>query len=153
MGIAGTAVAQEASDIVIMDDNFASIVRCVMWGRSVYDNIRRFLQFQLTVNVVALTICLIGAVTGFGTPLKPVQLLWVNLIMDTFGALALATEEPTPALLARKPYGRNDKLINGHMWRNIALQAAFQVRLGASFMLCLLLLEYQTLGARISNLL
>ena len=75
MGVAGTAVAQEASDIVIMDDNFSSIVKSVMWGRSVYDNIRRFLQFQLTVNVVALVICMVGAVTGFGTPLKPVQLL------------------------------------------------------------------------------
>jgi len=134
MGIAGTAVAQEASDIVIMDDNFASIVRSVMWGRSVYDNIRRFLQFQLTVNVVALTICLIGSVTGFGTPLKPVQLLWVNLIMDTFGALALATEDPTPELLTRKPYGRNDKLINGHMWRNIAVQATFQLTVQLSLL-------------------
>ena len=127
MGIAGTAVAQEASDIVIMDDNFSSIVQSVMWGRSVYDNIRRFLQFQLTVNVTALAICLTGAVTGCGTPLKPVQLLWVNLIMDTFGALALATEDPTADLLNRRPYGRFDALVNGHMWRNIAVQAVFQL--------------------------
>jgi len=127
MGIAGTAVAQEASDIIIMDDNFSSIVQSVMWGRSVYDNIRRFLQFQLTVNVVALTICLVGAVTGFGTPLKPVQLLWVNLIMDTFGALALATEDPTADLLNRKPYGRFDKLVNAHMWRNIGVQSVYQL--------------------------
>jgi calcium-translocating P-type ATPase len=127
MGIAGTSVAQEASDIVIMDDNFSSIVKSVLWGRSVYDNIRRFLQFQLTVNVVALFICMVGAITGFGTPLKPVQLLWVNLIMDTLGALALATEAPTPDLLQREPYGRNDRLINAHMYRNIAVQSIYQI--------------------------
>jgi len=127
MGITGTSVAQEASDIIIMDDNFSSIVKSVLWGRSVYDNIRRFLQFQLTVNVTALITCLAGAVTGFGTPLKPIQLLWVNLIMDTLGALALATELPTPDMLLRKPYGRNDFLISGHMWRNILIQSAWQL--------------------------
>jgi magnesium-transporting ATPase (P-type) len=80
-----------------------------------------------THTQVALVICTVGAVTGFGTPLKPVQLLWVNLIMDTFGALALATEDPTPDLLHRQPYGRFDKLINGHMWRNIMVQAVYQL--------------------------
>ncbi len=118
---------QEASDIIIMDDNFSSIVKSVLWGRSVYDNIRRFLQFQLTVNVTALITCLAGAVTGFGTPLKPIQLLWVNLIMDTLGALALATELPTPDMLLRKPYGRNDFLVSGQMWRNILIQSAWQL--------------------------
>jgi magnesium-transporting ATPase (P-type) len=110
-----------------MDDNFSSIVKSVLWGRSVYDNIRRFLQFQLTVNVTALVTCLAGAVTGFGTPLKPVQLLWVNLIMDTLGALALATELPTADMLLRKPYGRNDFLISGTMWRSILVQAMWQL--------------------------
>mmetsp|Transcript_58738 Transcript_58738/g.155402 ORF Transcript_58738/g.155402 Transcript_58738/m.155402 type:complete len:519 (-) Transcript_58738:1058-2614(-) len=127
MGITGTPVAQEASDIVIMDDNFSSIVKSVLWGRSVYDNIRRFLQFQLTVNVCALVLCLMGAITGFGTPLRPIHLLWVNLIMDTLAALALATELPTPDMLDRKPYGRTDLLINGHMWRNLLIQAAYQI--------------------------
>jgi len=127
MGITGTNVAQEASDIVIMDDNFSSIVKSVLWGRSVYDNIRRFLQFQLTVNIVALVLCLVGAITGFGTPLKAIQLLWINLIMDTLAALALATELPTPDMLSRKPYGRNDSLVNGHMWRNIFLHSAYQI--------------------------
>merc|ERR1712146_844172 len=126
MGIAGTEVAKEASDIVILDDNFASIVKSVMWGRSVYDNIRRFLQFQLTVNVVALLVTFVGAMTGYGTPLKPIQLLWVNLIMDTMGALALATEPPTPDLLTRKPYGRNDSLISPYMFRNITVQSVWQ---------------------------
>jgi magnesium-transporting ATPase (P-type) len=118
---------QEASDIVIMDDNFSSIVKSVLWGRSVYDNIRRFLQFQMTVNVSALILCMTGSILGFGTPLTPIQLLWVNLIMDTLGALALATELPTPDMLLRKPYGRNDFLINGHMWRNLLVQALYQI--------------------------
>jgi P-type E1-E2 ATPase len=84
-------VAQNASDIVILDDRFSSIVRAIMWGRSVYDNIRKFLQFQLTVNVVALSIVFIGSVAGFDPPLNAVMMLWVNLIMDTMGALALGT--------------------------------------------------------------
>merc|ERR1712241_287175 len=84
MNIQGTDVAKEASDIVIMDDNFASIVKTVKWGRSVYDNIRKFVQFQLTVNCVALTLSLIAAFsTKYDLPLTAVQLLWVNLIMDT----------------------------------------------------------------------
>mmetsp|Transcript_46065 Transcript_46065/g.109063 ORF Transcript_46065/g.109063 Transcript_46065/m.109063 type:complete len:1060 (+) Transcript_46065:180-3359(+) len=127
MGIAGTAVAQEASDIVIMDDNFSSIVKSVLWGRSVYDNIRRFLQFQLCVNVVALEVSFVGSVCGFGMPLKPVQLLWVNLVMDTLGALALATEAPTADLLDRQPYGRHDNLVNDFMWRNILVQSLYQL--------------------------
>ena len=127
MGITGTAVAQEASDIIIMDDNFSSIVKSVMWGRSVYDNIRRFLQFQLNVNVVALITVFAGAITGLGTPLQAVQLLWVNLIMDTLGALALATEPPTDDMLLRKPYGRSDNLINSHMWRNLLCQSMYQL--------------------------
>ena len=127
MGIAGTEVAKEASDIIILDDNFASIVKTVMWGRSVYDNIRKFLQFQITVNVVALTVACVGAVTGRGTPLNAVQLLWVNMIMDTMAALALGTERPTMELLERKPYGRNTPLISFIMMRNVISQSVFQV--------------------------
>jgi calcium-translocating P-type ATPase len=128
MGIAGTEVAKEASDIIILDDNFVSIVRSCMWGRNVYDNIRKFLQFQLTVNIVALITAFVGAVTKYGTPLTAVQLLWVNLIMDTMAALALGTEKPTPELLNRKPYGRNSALISRIMYRNIVGQGVFQVR-------------------------
>jgi P-type Ca2+ transporter type 2C len=95
MGITGTKVAQSASDIVILDDKFSSIVKAIMWGRSVYDNIRKFLQFQLTVNVVALLIVFIGAVAGFDPPLNAVMMLWVNLIMDTLGSLSLWTELPS----------------------------------------------------------
>jgi len=129
MGIAGTEVAKEASDIILMDDNFSSIVKAVMWGRNVYDSIRKFLQFQLTVNLVAVSLAFIGAVTNEHgeSPLKPVQLLWVNLIMDTMAALALATDYPSPDLLKRKPYGKNSELITHSMWHNIIGQAAFQL--------------------------
>eukprot|EP01041_Mallomonas_annulata_P010440 gene10440-21785_t len=129
MGITGTKVAQSASDIVILDDKFSSIVRAIMWGRCVYDNIRKFLQFQLTVNVVALIIAFTGAVSGFGQPLNPVMMLWVNLVMDTLGALALGTELPTRALLQRRPYKRTASLVSRPMWRNILCQAAFQLAL------------------------
>jgi magnesium-transporting ATPase (P-type) len=127
MGITGTKVAQGASDIVILDDKFSSIVRAISWGRAVYDSIRKFLQFQLTVNLVALMLVFIGAIAGFGEPLNAVQLLWVNLVMDTMGALALATEGPTPELLQRKPYKRAASLISRPMMRNILCQGAFQL--------------------------
>jgi calcium-translocating P-type ATPase len=129
MGIAGTDIAKEASDIVLMDDNFSSIVKAVLWGRNVYDSIRKFLQFQLTVNVVAVTLAFVGALTNAHgqSPLKPVQLLWVNLIMDTMGALALATDPPTNDLLDRKPYRKDEGLISHAMWANIIGQAVFQL--------------------------
>eukprot|EP00298_Acanthocystis_sp_HF-20_P015670 c21222_g1_i2.p1 GENE.c21222_g1_i2~~c21222_g1_i2.p1 ORF type:complete len:991 (+),score=396.11 c21222_g1_i2:28-3000(+) len=127
MGITGTDIAKKASDIIILDDNFASIVRSVMWGRNVYDSIRKFLQFQLTVNVAALVAAYIGAVANSKSPLTPVQLLWINLIMDTLAALALATEAPSVELLQRKPYGRFESLINPRMWLNIVGQAFLQV--------------------------
>ncbi|BFU25721.1 calcium-translocating P-type ATPase, PMCA-type, putative [Entamoeba histolytica HM-1:IMSS-B] len=127
MGIRGTDVAKQASDIVILDDNFNSIVKAVMWGRCVYDNIRKFLQFQLTVNVVALALCIIGAITKMGSPLKALQMLWVNMIMDTLAALALGTEKPTPSLLNRKPFGRKASLISINMLRNIVTQAIYQL--------------------------
>lgn len=129
MGIAGTEVAKEASDIILMDDNFTSIVKAVMWGRNVYDSIRKFLQFQLTVNIVAVMVAFVGAVSNEHgeSPLKPVQLLWVNLIMDTMAALALATEAPSEALLERKPYGKTDPLITNTMWKNIVGQALYQL--------------------------
>eukprot|EP00300_Choanocystis_sp_HF-7_P021906 c21009_g1_i1.p1 GENE.c21009_g1_i1~~c21009_g1_i1.p1 ORF type:complete len:1007 (+),score=241.13 c21009_g1_i1:83-3103(+) len=127
MGIAGTDVAIKAADIVILDDNFASIVRAVLWGRNVYDSIRKFLQFQLTVNVTALIIAYVGAVVDSRSPVTPVQLLWINLIMDTMAALALATETPSPALLQRKPHGRFDSLISPRMALNVVGHAVVQV--------------------------
>ncbi|VDD92928.1 unnamed protein product, partial [Enterobius vermicularis] len=127
MGIAGTDVAKEASDIILTDDNFTSIVKAVMWGRNVYDSIAKFLQFQLTVNVVAVTIAFIGACAITDSPLKAVQMLWVNLIMDTLASLALATEYPTADLLNRKPYGRTKSLISRTMVKNILGHAIFQL--------------------------
>ncbi|KAK0152595.1 Plasma membrane calcium-transporting ATPase 1 [Merluccius polli] len=127
MGIAGTDVAKEASDIILTDDNFSSIVKAVMWGRNVYDSISKFLQFQLTINVVAVIVAFFGACITQDSPLKAVQMLWVNLIMDTFASLALATEPPTEALLLRKPYGRNMPLISRTMMKNILGQAFYQL--------------------------
>uniref|UniRef100_A0A8C3NF93 Calcium-transporting ATPase n=1 Tax=Geospiza parvula TaxID=87175 RepID=A0A8C3NF93_GEOPR len=122
MGIAGTDVAKEASDIILTDDNFSSIVKAVMWGRNVYDSIAKFLQFQGMV-IVAFT----GACITQDSPLKAVQMLWVNLIMDTLASLALATEPPTEALLLRRPYGRDHPLVSGTMLRNILGHAAYQL--------------------------
>ncbi|KAM6143949.1 plasma membrane calcium-transporting ATPase 3 isoform 8-T8 [Erethizon dorsatum] len=127
MGIAGTDVAKEASDIILTDDNFTSIVKAVMWGRNVYDSISKFLQFQLTVNVVAVIVAFTGACITQDSPLKAVQMLWVNLIMDTFASLALATEPPTESLLLRKPYGRDKPLISRTMMKNILGHAVYQL--------------------------
>uniref|UniRef100_A0AAX7UZ77 Calcium-transporting ATPase n=1 Tax=Astatotilapia calliptera TaxID=8154 RepID=A0AAX7UZ77_ASTCA len=127
MGIAGTDVAKEASDIILTDDNFSSIVKAVMWGRNVYDSISKFLQFQLTVNVVAVIVAFTGACITQDSPLKAVQMLWVNLIMDTFASLALATEPPTEALLLRNPYGRKKPLISRTMMKNILGHGVYQL--------------------------
>ncbi|WVZ26145.1 hypothetical protein V8G54_004689, partial [Vigna mungo] len=127
MGIEGTEVAKESSDIVILDDNFSSVVTVLRWGRCVYINIQRFIQFQLTVNIAALVINFVAAVSSGKVPLNAVQLLWVNLIMDTLGALALATEEPTNDRMKMPPVGRVEPLITKAMWRNLISQALYQV--------------------------
>ncbi|KAE8022638.1 hypothetical protein FH972_008421 [Carpinus fangiana] len=127
MGIQGTEVAKESSDIVILDDNFASVATVLKWGRCVYNNIQKFIQFQLTVNVAALVINFVAAVSAGEVPLTAVQLLWVNLIMDTLGALALATEQPTKELMDKPPVGRTAPLITNIMWRNLLAQASYQI--------------------------
>ncbi|KAJ4832425.1 putative calcium-transporting ATPase 13, plasma membrane-type [Turnera subulata] len=127
MGIQGTEVAKESSVIVILDDNFASVATVLRWGRCVYNNIQKFIQFQLTVNVAALVINFVAAVSAGEVPLTAVQLLWVNLIMDTLGALALATEQPTPELMQKPPVGRTEPLITNIMWRNLLAQALYQI--------------------------
>ncbi|XP_022760199.1 putative calcium-transporting ATPase 13, plasma membrane-type [Durio zibethinus] len=127
MGIQGTEVAKESSDIVILDDNFASVATVLRWGRCVYTNIQKFIQFQLTVNVAALCINFVSAVSAGEVPLTAVQLLWVNLIMDTLGALALATERPTKELMEKPPVGRTEPLITNIMWRNLLAQALYQI--------------------------
>jgi Ca2+-transporting ATPase len=115
----GTAVAKEASDITIIDNSFASIGRAVMWGRSLYRNIQRFIMFQMTVNVVASLIVLIGAFLGMQSPLTVTQMLWVNLIMDTFAAMALASLPPTPSVMLEKPRSRSSFIISHPMWQHI----------------------------------
>ncbi|XP_055332695.1 plasma membrane calcium-transporting ATPase 3-like [Paramacrobiotus metropolitanus] len=126
MGIAGTDVAKEASDIILTDDNFISIVKACMWGRNIYDNVAKFLQFQLTVNVAALSVAIVSACAIGDTPLKAVPMLWINMIQDTLGSLALATEPPGEALLKRKPYGRKKRIISRVIARNILGQGLYQ---------------------------
>ncbi|KAH0634165.1 hypothetical protein KY284_036951 [Solanum tuberosum] len=127
MGIQGTEVAKESSDIVILDANFASVVTILKWGRCFYINIQKFIQFQLTANVAALMISFVAAVSYGEEPLTSVQLLWVNLIMDTLGALALATEKPTEEVMKKEPVGRTAPLITNIMWRNLMAQATYQI--------------------------
>ena len=127
MGRCGTELAKMASDIVILDDNFNSIVSALKWGRCVYDNVRGFLQFQLTVNFSAMLVAFIGAIYLHDSPLKTIQLLWVNLIMDSLGALALATRGPCDELLLRPPYGRGDNLLSNVLVRNIVGHCVYQI--------------------------
>jgi len=127
MGLQGTDVAKNASDVIIMDDNFVSIVKAVMWGRCVYDNICRFLQFQLTVNITAIVVACVGSAVLTQSPLTAIQMLWVNLIMDSFASLALATEDPTRSLLFRKPYPRDRGVLSQTMIKNMVLHAAWQL--------------------------
>ena len=129
MGIAGTEVAKEASAIILMDDNFSSIVKAIMWGRSVNDAVAKFLQFQITVNITAVVLAFVSAVSSpdMHSVLSAVQLLWVNLIMDTFAALALATDAPTEKILDRKPTPKRAALITTNMWKMIIGQAIYQL--------------------------
>ena len=115
----GTAVAKEASDITILDNSFASIGRAVMWGRSLYRNIQRFILFQLTVNVCACLTVLAGAFMGTDAPLTVTQMLWVNLIMDTFAAMALASLPPTESVMLERPRDRRKFIISTPMWQFI----------------------------------
>jgi len=115
----GTSVAKEASDITILDNSFTSISRAVMWGRSLYQNIQRFILFQMTINVAACLIVLIGAFLGTESPLTVTQMLWVNLIMDTFAALALASLPPNERVMQEKPRKTTDHIINKAMGRSI----------------------------------
>ena len=118
MGITGTSTAKQASDIILLDDSFKSIVNAVMWGRSLYENIQRFILFQLTINVAALTIALLGPFIGVKLPLTVTQMLWVNLIMDTFAALALATEPPHWSVMERPPRKPDDFIVT-KPWQRI----------------------------------
>src|SRR5207249_7478424 len=102
------AVAKEASNIVLLDDAFSTIVKAVHWGRALYENIQRFIQFQLTINVSALTIAFLGPFLGVKPPFTVLQLLWINVIMDTLAAVALCSEPPRPGLMDLPPKKRDD---------------------------------------------
>ncbi len=117
----GTAIAKEASDIILLDDSFATIVNAIIWGRSLYANIQRFILFQLTINVAALGIVLLGPFIGVALPLTVTQMLWVNLIMDTFAALALATEPPNPKVMEESPRSPEAFIISPRMYKNIVI--------------------------------
>ncbi|KAG0341571.1 hypothetical protein BG004_005985 [Podila humilis] len=136
MGITGTEVAKEASAIVLMDDNFSSILKALMWGRAVNDSVRKFLQFQLTVNITAVVLSFVSAIFSEDNQsvLSAVQLLWVNLIMDTLAALALATEPPSADVLDRLPTSKRASLINFNMWKMILGQAIFQIALNLALL-------------------
>ncbi|MDE6298365.1 MAG: calcium-translocating P-type ATPase, PMCA-type [Muribaculaceae bacterium] len=131
----GTSVAKEASDITIVDNSFSSIGRAVMWGRSLFQNIQRFILFQMTVNVAACFIVLAGAFMGTESPLTVTQMLWVNLIMDTFAAMALASLPPSESVMKEKPRSREAFIINRPMWQSI-------VGVGGIFFLLLLGILY-----------
>lgn len=127
MGIAGTQIAKDAADIILLDDNFASIVTAAKWGRNVYASIQKFLQFQLTVNIAAVITALVGAFAYQESPLAAIQLLWINLLMDSLASLALASEPPVAALLQKPPVNRTDSMITKHMAANMIGHATFQV--------------------------
>ncbi|KAK5954109.1 plasma membrane calcium [Knufia fluminis] len=129
MGIAGTEVAKEASSIILLDDNFASTITALMWGRAVNDAVKKFLQFQITVNITAVVLTFISSIASSenASVLTAVQLLWVNLIMDTLAALALATDPPTNKILERPPQKKSEALITHNMWKMIVGQAIYQL--------------------------
>ncbi|HKB01299.1 MAG TPA: calcium-translocating P-type ATPase, PMCA-type [Gemmataceae bacterium] len=127
MGVAGTEVAKEASKIVLLDDSFATIVKAVHWGRALYENIQRFIQFQLTINVSALAIAFLGPFLGVKPPFTVLQLLWINVIMDTFAAIALCSEPPRPGLMRLPPKRRDESILTPAMRRTILTTAGFFV--------------------------
>ena len=127
MGIAGTQIAKDAADIILLDDNFASIVTAAKWGRNIYASIQKFLQFQLTVNIAAVVTALTGAFSYQTSPLAAIQLLWVNLLMDSLASLALASEPPVEALLEKPPVNRSDSMITPRMWANMLGHATYQL--------------------------
>ena len=142
MGVAGTQIAKDAADIILLDDNFASIVTAAKWGRNVYASIQKFLQFQLTVNIAAVVTALVGSFAYAKSPLAAIQLLWVNLIMDSLASLALASEPPTDELLERDPTNRSKSIIATRMWGNMLGQAMYQI----TVIMCLLFLGPEVFG-------
>jgi Ca2+ transporting ATPase len=127
MGVSGTQIAKDAADIILIDDNFASIVTAAKWGRNIYASLQKFLQFQLTVNIVAVTSALTGAFSYQTSPLAAIQLLWVNIIMDSLASLALASEPPVEELLHKPPVNRTKHMITNRMMGNMLGQSTYQI--------------------------
>jgi Ca2+-transporting ATPase len=125
MGRTGTEVAREASKIVLLDDAFSTIVRAVHWGRALYENIQRFLQFQLTINFSALAIAFLAPFFGVKPPFSLLQLLWINVIMDTLAAIALCAEPPSPGLMRRPPRRRDENIVTAAMLWTILTTGTF----------------------------
>ena len=134
MGIGGTEVAREASDIILLDDSFASITNAVWWGRSLYENIQRFVLFQITINICACILIFISPILGYPEPFTILQILWINLIMDTLAAFALCSEAPYQDLMKRQPVPRNTPIITPFMWFSIIGMGAFFIIVGLAQM-------------------
>ncbi|HWQ65724.1 MAG TPA: calcium-translocating P-type ATPase, PMCA-type [Methanospirillum sp.] len=134
MGIAGTEVAREASDIILLDDSFPTIEQAVWWGRALYENIQRFLVFQLTINFSAAILTFIAPLLGYAAPFTIIQLLWINIIMDSLAALALCSEAPHKALMGRRPIPRDESVITPYMTRAILITAGFFILAGIAAM-------------------
>lgn len=126
MGKMGTDVCKDASKIILLDDSFSSIVTAIKYGRNVFDAIRKFVQFQLTVNIVAMACAITGGLLIDESPINAIQMLWLNMIMDSFAALALATDPPSEELLTRKPIGKHERIITDFMWKTILFQSLCQ---------------------------
>lgn len=127
MGISGCEVAKDAADIIILDDNFNSVFKATQWGRNILDNIRKFIQFQLSVNIVCLIVTFLGGATLGVAPFSVIQLLWINMFMDTLAAISLATEPPNANAIKLEKQKKSDKIILPVMWRNILGQALYQL--------------------------
>ncbi len=130
MGIAGTEVAREASDIILLDDSFASIASAVWWGRSLYENIQRFILFQLTINFCACILFFIAPMLGYPEPFTVIQILWINLIMDTVAAFALCSEAPHSGLMSHRPIPQDAKIVTRFMWLSIIVTGSFLIIAG-----------------------
>ncbi|PWR69788.1 calcium-translocating P-type ATPase, PMCA-type [Methanospirillum lacunae] len=130
MGIAGTEVAREASDIILLDDSFPTIKQAIWWGRALYENIQRFLIFQLTINIAAALLTFIAPLLGYAPPFTIIQLLWINIVMDSLAALALCSEAPHPALMNRHPIPRSASVITPYMTQSILITAGIYIIAG-----------------------
>lgn len=113
----GVSVAKDAADMILMDDNFESTMKAVMWGRNIFANVKRFIQFQVSVNITSLSVVLLGIIILGESPFATVHLLWINLIMDTLAALALATERPHPSIIKSPPIRQGDNILTPVVWR------------------------------------